>query len=157
VKACTDMVANNEKNRPLHGPDEFEEEAGPPGRLAGAAKLSAFAKESCIGVLATACVQKEGEMAGDSQYSDCYDHEAQVWDKRLNAAYHDAQTRMETDAAENLRKSQRAWLAWRDASCDQPWITFQGSMAGPMQAYCILELTARQAIWMEGWAENFRQ
>ena len=116
--------------------------------------MSAFARESCIGVLAAACLQKEGETAGDGQYSDCYEREAQVWDERLNAAYRDAQGRMEKDAGKNVQKVQRAWIAWRDASCAQPWITFQGSMAAPMQADCMLDLTARQAIWMEGWAEE---
>jgi uncharacterized protein YecT (DUF1311 family) len=154
VEACTDLVAKNQKSRPPHGPDEFAEKIGPKGRLAGAARLVAFDEESCIGVVATACLHKAGEMAGDARYSDCYSREAAVWDKRLNVAYKASLERMEKDAAENLRKAQRAWIAWRDAACNQPWATFQGLMANPMQAHCMLELTARQAVWMEGWAEN---
>ena len=38
---------------------------------------------------------------------------------------------MEKDALENLRKVQRAWIAWRDATCKQPYLVFQGTMAGP--------------------------
>ena len=154
VKACTDLAARNQNSRPPHSQDEFNEKAGPRGRLAGAAKLSAFARESCIGVLATACLQKEGEMAGDGQYANCYTREAVVWDKRLNEAYRAAQTKMEKDAVDNLHKVQRAWIAWRDVMCKQPWITFQGTMANPMEAHCMLDLTARQAMWMEGWVEN---
>jgi uncharacterized protein YecT (DUF1311 family) len=153
VKAWGDLVATNKKKLPLRGPDEFEEKVGPDGRLAGAAKLTILAEESCIGVLATACLQREGETAGDGQYSDCYRREAVVWDKRLNVAYRAAQAKMEKGAQENLRTAQRAWIAWRDLTCKQPWMTFQGSMAGPMEAHCGLELTGRQAIWMEGGTE----
>jgi uncharacterized protein YecT (DUF1311 family) len=154
VQACTDLVAANEKNRPPHAPDEFEEQAGPLGRLAAAAKLSAFAGESCIGVLATACLQAVGESARDNQYGDCYDREEEVWDKRLNAAYRAALRHMEKGGRDNLRKTERAWIAWRDASCNQAWATFQGTMAAPIQAYCRMDRTSRQALWMEGWVEN---
>jgi uncharacterized protein YecT (DUF1311 family) len=157
VQACTDLVAANEKNRPAHPPDEFEEQAGPQGRLAAAGQLAAFAGDSCIGVLATACIQKEGEMAGDGQWSECYERETQIWDKRLNVAYRGALGQMEKDAQANLRKTQRAWIAWRDARCNQAWATFKGSMAGPMEAYCRLDLTARQALWMEDWRENSKR
>src|SRR5262249_24609157 len=127
------------------------------GRLAGAAKLSAFATESCIGVLATACLQAAGEMAADGQYSDCYDREARVWDMRLNAAYRAAQGQMEKEAPYKLQRVERTWIAWRDARCKQPWATFHGSMAAPMEAYCMLDLTARQALWMEVWLENSKR
>ena len=146
VKACTDLASKNAKNRPLHGPDELEEKTGPEGRLAAAAKATAFAASSCIGVLATACVQNQGETASESVYGDCRLREAQVWDKRLNIAYRAASAKMERQAADNLRKTQRAWIAWRDASCKQPWITFQGSMAGPMEARCMMSLTANHAL-----------
>jgi uncharacterized protein YecT (DUF1311 family) len=83
--------------------------------------------------------------------NDCYGQEAAAWDKRLNVAYGKASSGMEKDALENLRKVQRAWIAWRDATCKQPYLVFQGTMAGPRESWCMLDLTARQAIWMEGW------
>jgi uncharacterized protein YecT (DUF1311 family) len=151
VKACTDLATNNEKNKgPL--PDELEEKPGGEGRLAAAAEAALRAPISCIGVLSTACIQKEGNMS-DSVLIDCYLQEAAVWDKRLNAAYGKASSRMNKGALENLRKTQRAWIAWRDDSCRQPYLVFQGSMAGPMEAWCKLDITARQAIWMERWDE----
>src|SRR5262249_28596586 len=83
--------------------------------------------------------------------NDCNDQEAAAWDKRLNIAYGKALSQMDKDAVENLRKVQRTWIAWRDATCQQPYLVFQGTMAGPMETWCRLDLTARQAIWMEGW------
>jgi uncharacterized protein YecT (DUF1311 family) len=154
VKACTDLVKNNVDGRPPHGDDEFEEKVGPAGRLAGAAKLASFDAGSCIGILATACVQKIGEIAREVDFAECRDRETKVWDKRLNEAYRRAQNKMEKEALENLRKVQRAWIAFRDVSCRQSSATFQGTMAGPMESYCLMNLTARQAIWMENWADN---
>lgn len=154
VKACTDLVKKKVNGRPPHGDDEFEEKTGPEGRLAGAAKLAPFDASSCIGVLATACVQKIGEMAREVQFAECRDRETSVWDRRLNEAYRRVQSKMDKEALDNLRKVQRAWIAFRDASCHQSSVTFQGTMAGPMEAYCLMNLTARQAIWMEDWADN---
>jgi uncharacterized protein YecT (DUF1311 family) len=107
---------------------------------------------SCIGVWSTACIQKAGNTS-NSVLIDCYSQETAAWDQRLNAAYGRASSRMDKDALDNLRKVQRAWIAWRDASCRQPYLVFKGTMAGPMEAWCMLDLTARQAIWMEGWLE----
>jgi uncharacterized protein YecT (DUF1311 family) len=149
IKACTDLVAINEKTGPSP-PDELEEKAGAEGRLAAAAEAARRSPASCIGVWSTACVQKAGNMS-NGVLNDCYDQEAAAWDKRLNIAYGKASSRMEKDALDNLRKIQRAWIAWRDASCKQPYLVFQGTMAGPMEAWCKLDITARQAIWMEGW------
>ena len=135
VKACTDLTADNEKTGP-NPPDELEEKTGAEGRLAAAADAARRAPASCVGVLSTACIQKEGNMS-NSVLIDCYSRETAVWDKRLNAAYGKASSR----------------IVWRDASCRQPYLVFKGSMAGPMEAWCELEITARQAIWMEGWSQ----
>lgn len=149
VKACTDLVANNEKTGPAP-PDELEEKAGAEGRLAAAAEAARRSPANCIGVWSTACIQKAGNMS-NSVLDDCYAQESAAWDKRLNIAYGKASAGMGKEALDNLRKVERAWIAWRDASCKEPYLVFQGTMANPMEAWCMLDLTARQAIWMEGW------
>jgi uncharacterized protein YecT (DUF1311 family) len=149
IKACTDLAANNEKTGP-GPPDELEEKPGAEGRLAAAAEAARRSPISCIGVWSTACIQKAGNMS-NGVLNDCYSQETAAWDKWLNVAYAKASSRMEKDALDNLRKVQRAWIAWRDATCKQPYLVFQGTMAGPMESWCKLDVTARQAIWMEGW------
>jgi uncharacterized protein YecT (DUF1311 family) len=149
VKACTDLAAEKAK-KAAPDKDELEEKAGPEGRLRAAREHAGHAIESCIGVLAVACVQKEGNMS-NGVLNQCYGREAAVWDKRLNAAYRAALPKMEKDAADNLKTTQRAWIAWRDASCREPYLVFQGTMAGPIEAWCGMNLTARQAMWMENW------
>jgi Lysozyme inhibitor LprI len=56
----------------------------------------------------------------------------------------------EPDVRESYQKVQRAWMAYRDARCNHPPIELKGSMAGPMQAWCLFHLTADQALWLEG-------
>jgi uncharacterized protein YecT (DUF1311 family) len=151
VRACIEAAAEKAK-KATPAKDELDETPGPEGRLSAAAENAGHASESCIGVLAVACVHRAGNMSNGALI-ECYSKEAAVWDQRLNAAYRAALSKMEKDAADNLRKTQRAWIAWRDASCRQPYLTFKGAMAGPMEAWCGMNLTARQAIWMEGWTQ----
>jgi uncharacterized protein YecT (DUF1311 family) len=153
LAACLQLVKKNEAARGPHGTDELTEKAGPEGRLAAARAAAPRRAESCIGVVSTACIQTEGNESTATMMQ-CYGREADAWDARLNTAYKavlaggDGQ-----DVADGLRKTQRSWIAFRDAACAQPAIVFKGTAAGPMTAYCVMDLTARQAIWLEGWLQ----
>lgn len=147
VEACLALVKENVKKAGL----TKDERPGAVGRLAAAADGARLDPASCVGVLAVACTRKEG--TSDGAQSACSQREAAVWDERLNAAYRVALERMEKEGADNLRKTERAWIAYRDARCVQAWATYHGSMAGPIQAWCEMEQTARQALWMESWNE----
>jgi uncharacterized protein YecT (DUF1311 family) len=151
IDACLALAAEKAK-KAAPPKDELEEAPGAEGRLAAAAEKAGHDRSSCVGALAKACIQKEGNTS-NAVLNECYGREAAVWDVRLNAAYRAALVKMDKDAADNLRKTQRAWIAWRDATCRQPEVAFKGTMAGPMQAWRLMDLTARQALWMAGWAE----
>jgi uncharacterized protein YecT (DUF1311 family) len=156
VKVCTDYVAEKaSKSGPAK--DELDEKRGPEGRLAAASEKAGQDRTSCIGVLSTVCLQKLGDASSNGALNQCYSREAAVWDWRLNAAYRTVLAKMDQDAADNLRKTQRAWIAWREAMCAQPYATFKGTMAGPMQGWCELDLAGRQAIWIEGWISAVEQ
>jgi uncharacterized protein YecT (DUF1311 family) len=74
-----------------------------------------------------------------------------VWDERLNKSYKqwiDGCGEAKVCAAR--RKFARAWVAARDARCALPLIELQGTMANPLTASCLLDLTARHAIWLDG-------
>lgn len=145
VDACLSLVRENQQK----AGETKDETPGAAGRLAAAARSAPLDAYSCIGVLAVACVDRDG--TSDGARSQCSLREAAVWDQRLNAAYRKALDNMEKEGADNLRKTQRAWMALRDSRCIQAWATDHGSMAGPIQAWCEMELTARQALWMETW------
>ncbi len=136
LQACLALAKKNEETRGLHGSDELAEKTGPKGRLDAAREAAPREAESCIGVVSTACIQAEGNES-TAVMLDCYGREANAWDARLNAAYKQALKSGDgDDVAEGFRKVQRAWIAFRDASCAQPAIVFKGTMAAPMEAHC---------------------
>jgi uncharacterized protein YecT (DUF1311 family) len=147
VSACLALVKENQNKA---GPTK-DEKPGAANRLATAAREAPREPASCISVLYAACVAKEGDI--DHTRAECADRETKVWDQRLNDAYRKALDHMEKEGAENLRKTQRAWIVLRDARCGQAWATWQGTMAGPAQSWCEMEMTARQALWMAAWNE----
>ena len=148
VEACLKLVADNDAARGLHEEEILTEKTGPAGRLTSAAATAPVESVSCIGVMANACIQQAGDSNGTR--IECYERERAVWDARLNQAYKRLRAESEPDVRESYQKVQRAWMAYRDARCNHPLIEFKGSMAGPMQAWCLFYLTADQALWFEG-------
>jgi uncharacterized protein YecT (DUF1311 family) len=123
--------------------------------------MAGYAPESCIGVVADPCMETE-EGASTYGMMDCYGRESEVWDARLNASYRErmapetgpgANAATAAMEAKQLRKVQTAWIPWRDATCEVLYadgIPIYGSLAMVDEVHCIMVLTARQALWMEG-------
>ena len=148
VEACLKLVADNDAARGPHEEEILIEKTGPAGRLASAAATAPFESVSCVGVVANGCIQKAGDSNGTR--IECYERARAVWDAHLNQAYKRLRVESEPDVRASYQKVQRAWMAYRDARCNLPPIGFKGSMAGPMQAWCLFHLTADQALWLEG-------
>lgn len=129
-----------------------------------ATALSGHAVLDCIGRSAQDCMITPG---GDTTVGmmECLGAELTYWDARLNAAYADRlATAQEQDAelqdlgsaAERiegqLRAMQRAWIAFRDASCHYERAQWMGGTGGgPASVACHMNETARQALKLEGW------
>jgi uncharacterized protein YecT (DUF1311 family) len=153
LAVCLDLVKKNQTARGVHDPDELTEKPGPAGRLAAARAAAPRKEESCIGVVSNTCIQAEGNES-NAVMLQCYGREADAWDGRLNAAYKALMAKTDgQEVVDGLRKTQRNWIAFRDAACAQPAVAIHGTMAGPMSAWCVLESTARQALWLEGWLQ----
>lgn len=122
------------------------------------------APDSCAGLAAAACMEGPG---GSSTVGMgfCLGAERDFWDGRLNDAYgrvtEGART-ADADAAGQsytvpeqqpaLRDMQRAWIAYRDATCTYEATRWGGGTgAGPAAAQCALALTARQANRLDGY------
>ena len=119
-------------------------------------------KSICIGMGAAHCIQTE---AGSSTVGlgYCFSEEFEQWDARLNRVYQALlvdQVQRDNDirdfnenlavAEERLRQMQRAWITYRDAACDWEYAQWGGGTgAGPASAQCMMELTARQTLFLE--------
>jgi uncharacterized protein YecT (DUF1311 family) len=148
LAACLELVKKNEAAR---SSDEPMEKPGPEGRLAAARTEAPRRADSCIGAVSTTCLQYGGNESTAAR-RECYGREVAAWDALLNTAFKAALAQADgQDAADGLRKTQRNWIAFRDAACAQPALAYRGTMAGPMSAACVMELTARQTLWLENW------
>lgn len=125
---------------------------------------SGHAVLDCAGRAAQACIARPGQDNTVGMIA-CLDAEWRYWDTRLNAAYSrqlaaagQQDTEMTSIRAtvasqkDSLRAMQRAWIAFRDATCrheQAQWLG--GTGAGPATMACHLHETARQALRLEGW------
>ena len=147
VEACLKLVRENaekEAQKPVGA-----EAPGSAGRLAGAAEQAATQFESCVGAVTVPCQQEPGGSSTMGMIQ-CNTREWAVWDERLNRAYDEALKDAPRKLATALRETQRAWLQWRERKCRLPAIDNEGgSIVGPLYTGCMLDATARQALWLE--------
>lgn len=119
--------------------------------------------EGCVGASAEACVYANGYATVVE--SACYSLEADWWDARLNAIYNDALPSLrEQDQAEGggapsradaLRDMQRAWIAYRDATCSfEASLWGNGTGAGTAYNACLMRETAAQALYLQNGGNN---
>lgn len=118
--------------------------------------------EACIGVSANACM--EDTPGGFSTYGmgGCLSRELDYWDGRLNQVYKEQRARAKQididmgagdgvpSQAIALRDMQRAWITFRDATCDYERSHWGGGTGGgPAALSCHLTMTAKQVFYLE--------
>ncbi|MEM6587947.1 MAG: lysozyme inhibitor LprI family protein [Pseudomonadota bacterium] len=120
------------------------------------------ARLDCIGASAEACMRDTP--GGNTTYGmgGCLSYEADYWDARLNAAYAEVIASARASDAEmkeyaahlatqeaNLREMQRAWIIYRDATCDYEYSQWGGGTGGgPAIAACIMRETGEQTLYL---------
>lgn len=133
-----------------------------------AAPTGAAARD-CIGASANACMNAT-DMGGTTVgMGGCIDSELTYWDDRLNASYGSLRAKDRSEdaefggsagyasQAEALRDMQRAWIVWRDATCDYERAQWGGGTGGgPATLGCLLRLTAEQALYLETMMVEYR-
>jgi uncharacterized protein YecT (DUF1311 family) len=107
--------------------------------------------ERCIGVVADPCL-KNATSTADSNA--CADRERLVWDAMLNDNYRRLRESLDAEQQTKARDMQRAWIEARDKTCTFYWDYYQGTMASPMAAYCVLRETARRAMFLKPFLED---
>jgi len=114
----------------------------------------------CIGASASQCM--EDTVGGDTSagMSGCLEAELDWWDEALNAAYADviagAQA-MDAEAVEGApsqedaaREMQRAWITFRDATCNYEVLDwFGGTGANAAWTACLMRMTGEQALYLQ--------
>jgi len=76
------------------------------------------------------------------------------YDRRMNTAYATLMQKLPRQAAQQLRLSQRAWLAFRDSEAkarDALYGTRQGTMYVPMQASDATDVVRDRALLLESY------
>lgn len=120
-------------------------------------------RRACIGVAAALCMAETP--GGDSTVGmgGCLSAELDYWDLRLNSSYRLLRSRtkaldeqMKADGLQQpsmaaaLLDAQRAWIPYRDATCNfemSQWGT--GTGRGPALLSCLMRLTAEQTLYLE--------
>ena len=119
--------------------------------------------ESCIGASANACMDSFPGGSTTPGMAACFFEEGKYWDDRLNAAYKKIRAGAKAfDAdmqdigssaasqADALRDMQRAWIAYRDATCAYEYTRWGGGTGGgPAINACHMNMTAKQALYLE--------
>lgn len=113
--------------------------------------------DACIGRSANRCMEVTPSGYSNRVMAACLKRETKLWDGLLNASYQSLRGNdRQTDAASGgnraiaLRDMQRAWIAFRDASCKYEYSQWAGgSGAGTAHASCVMNMTGRQAMVLD--------
>jgi uncharacterized protein YecT (DUF1311 family) len=92
--------------------------------------------------------------ASTAGQTDCEAAAAQAYDRRMNVAFARLMRQLPPPAAQRLRISQRAWLAFRDSenmARGALYETRQGTMYVPMQASDTTNAIRDRALQLEGY------
>ena len=84
----------------------------------------------------------------NSQWAACADQELKKVDAALNTHYRKLQQQLEPEQREALKKSQRAWLQYREARCSFEALGPVAPGGAASQSLCMLEMTAQKADYL---------
>ncbi len=99
------------------------------------------------------CLDNPSNAATSGQV-DCEAAAEKNYDQRMNGAYASLLRALPAKAAQQLRQSQRSWLAFRDAettAASEVFATRQGTMYVPMQAGAATNITRDRALQLESY------
>jgi uncharacterized protein YecT (DUF1311 family) len=95
------------------------------------------------------CLSNKPEAKSDVATANCYRSETAIWDDLLNENYKKLLGTLDDDQTAKLRAMQRAWIAYRDTTCNFYWDKIQGTMAQAMVSACEARETARRAVLLQ--------
>jgi len=99
-------------------------------------------------LVAEPCIGPFGS-ASDGKMADCYAIEGAIWDGLLNENYKKLLATLDDAQTGKARAMQRAWIAYRDSTCEFYDDKIQGTMSIMMHAACNTRETARRAMLLD--------
>jgi uncharacterized protein YecT (DUF1311 family) len=110
--------------------------------------LDAVERECLFKLVGDPCTNTP-EGSSNVRTADCYRLETSIWDNLLNENFKNLLDTLDEQQSGKLRAMQRAWIAYRDTTCNFYWDKIQGTMAIPMSAACNARETARRAVLLQ--------
>lgn len=96
-------------------------------------------------LVADRCIGDVGA-APNWKLADCYRIEGSIWDDLLNRNYKRLLETLDDEQTIKARAMQRAWIAYRDTTCQFYWDKIRGTMANFMISACNARESARRAM-----------
>ncbi|MEM7731838.1 MAG: lysozyme inhibitor LprI family protein [Pseudomonadota bacterium] len=110
-------------------------------------------KRACVGMSARACMEDTPGGYSTVAMGGCFEAELEFWDATLNATYQSvlaSAQRAGPGEVEALRNVQRAWIPFRDATCDYEYGQWGGGTGGgPAIISCLMRMTGEQALYLD--------
>ncbi|WP_183111274.1 lysozyme inhibitor LprI family protein [Sphingomonas sp. So64.6b] len=117
----------------------------------GSTGMAATPQGDATAVALTRCLD-DAANASTAGQTQCEVDAARAYDRRMNAAYAILMRTLPRPAAQTLRQTQQAWLAFRDAESKARGALFatrQGTMYVPMQAAGATVIVRDRALQLE--------
>ena len=105
-------------------------------------------RQCLFNLVAQPCIDKAGN-GSNAGTADCYRIEGAIWDGFLNDNYKSLLDTLDKDQTAKAQAMQRAWIAYRDTTCQFYDDKIQGSMSLMMHAACVTRETARRAMLLK--------
>ena len=106
-------------------------------------------RQCLFNLVADPCTKTPPGEANEVAVADCYRLETSIWDGLLNENYKSLLETLDDGQAVKARAMQRAWLAYRDTTCQFYDDKIQGTMSLTMHAACAARETARRAMLLK--------
>ena len=107
---------------------------------------NASAQDSLLSAEYAQCMEKSGGVTVEMK--DCLTAEDERIEALLNTTYQQTMQAMNERQKTLLRDSQRAWLKYREGSCDTMMSVLEGNSASLITTSWRLEMTARRVSWL---------
>jgi uncharacterized protein YecT (DUF1311 family) len=104
-------------------------------------------RQCLFNFVAQPCIDKSG--GSNAGTADCYRLEGSIWDGLLNDNYKGLVETLDKDQTAKAQAMQRAWIAYRDSTCQFYDDKIRGSMSLMMHAACVTRETARRAMLLK--------